>query len=316
MSSFHFLPSPRNRILSVFLLAFLFSHCGPKAGGPITSYSGKVRVRQGGFVQEFPMEEYLVGVLAREVSENWPLEALKAQAVASRTYAARRMREAKAAGKSFDLAADVSHQAYSDASAVPEGSPFRLAVEQTQGEILCDGLGYPIEAAFHSTCGGRTESAAAVWTRDLPYLQSVECNWCGDSPHFFWQVDFEESELLAVLRTLGVQGNSLHKFEVTARTSSGRASVLAAVTDVGEYEIQAKDLREAIGDMRLKSLLFQVSSEEGGLTHILGSGFGHGVGMCQWGAKGFALEGAGYKKILKTYYPSAKPCRIGVPAPS
>ncbi len=263
-------------------------------------------------VNELPLERYVAGVVGLEMDPAWPLEALKAQAVAARTYAlhrrlARRRAASPAApagdGTYYDLETGVLDQMYGGADG--EDPRAAEAVASTRGERLVGADGAPILAAFHSTAGGHTESAAEVWGRSLPYLAGRVCPYDRDSPVFAWRwtVPVEEVERRLVAGGYPVRG--LRRLEVADRTASGRARTLVAVADGGPITLPAVELRRLLGYGRLRSTSFEVD-RDGDVLRFDGRGAGHGVGLCQWGARGMALTGHRYRAILGFYYPGAR----------
>ncbi len=239
-------------------------------------------------VNVIPLEDYLVGVLGGEMPPSFPLEALKAQAVAARTYALSRKLEQY--GQPFHLGSSVLSQVYRGLSA--EEGRTRQAVQATRGEVLTWML-QPIEAYFHASCGGRTESGADALGRDLPYLQPVDCP-CGQLSTSHWTLTLGAKELSA----LGAPKGPL---EVQGRTRTGRA---VRVT-VGAKTLDAVTFREKLGYSQLKSLTFDVEKHRDGWV-VQGRGFGHGAGLCQWGARMYAEKGWDYRKILLHYYPGTE----------
>jgi stage II sporulation protein D len=246
------------------------------------------------FINVIPLEDYLVAVLGSEMPHTFPPEALKAQAVAARTYAL--FKKIDAYDEPYHLGSSVLHQVYGGLGR--EASRTREAVRATFGEILTYGLA-PIEAYFHASCGGQTESGESALNRPLPYLQPVECP-CGKTPATRWELILRESELASFLGLRDV-----HSVSVTARSETGRVRRVAAYG----RSWNGASFRERIGYGRLKSLSFDVRSE-GEKVHFIGRGLGHGAGLCQWGAKIYAEEGWDYRRILAHYYPGTELQRL------
>lgn len=239
-------------------------------------------------VNVLPLEEYLVGVLGSEMPKSFPLEALKAQAVAARTYALNKKLEQY--GQPFHLGSSVISQVYKGLDV--EDPKTREAVEATRGLVLTYNL-QPIEAYFHSSCGGRTESGADALGRDLPYLKPVDCP-CGKLPTSHWSLTLKSSELSHLFKKAS-------GLQVQGRTHTGRVQRVT----VGPRSVDAVTFRERVGYMKLKSLDFEVEKAKDGYR-IEGHGFGHGAGLCQWGARVYAEKGWGYEKILQHYYPGTE----------
>jgi stage II sporulation protein D len=257
-------------------------------------YSGNIEVWRGDeglyLINELPLEDYVKEVVVAEVSSNWEMEALKTQAVLSRTYA---IYQKKMNGNSlYHLTSSVLHQAYKG-----NGSDARVsyAVDETEGEILTFG-GNLIEPFYHSTCGGKTEDSRDVFGKSYPYLRSVESN-CESSPYWVWEKRIPLTEIEKALNISGIK-------EVTAKsyTSTKRIRELTIVHDSGTASIKATDLRKSLGWSRLPSTNFTLKRDEDSLI-FEGKGYGHGVGLCQWSALQMAREGKNYKEILSFFYP-------------
>lgn len=241
-------------------------------------------------VNVLPLEDYLVGVLGSEMPRSFPVEALKAQAVAARTYALQKKLEQY--GQPYHLGSSVISQVYGGLKA--EDPRTREAVEATRGLVLTFDL-QPIEAYFHSSCGGKTESGANALGRDLPYLKPVSCP-CGKLPSSQWTMGFSNDELKTAL------GSKPVGMKIEGRTPTGRAKRV----QVGPNRtVDAVTFRERLGYTKLKSLQFELQPTTSGWT-IRGQGFGHGAGMCQWGAKVLADQKQDFRQILAHYYPGTE----------
>jgi stage II sporulation protein D len=249
-------------------------------------------------VNEVPLEEYLAGVLKAEASERWPLEMLKAQAIVARTYAAYH-RELNAA-KPYHLLASTAHQQY--AGKVPPSSPTWLAVNETEGEALrLEGKLFP--AFFHTDSGGHTEDPRVVFTAsNMPALRPVRDQFSVGSPYYFWTLDVRLSDLADVLKKAGAWVGSVVGLEVVERATSLRVLRLAVHGTRGGTVLRGTDLRTLLGNDTLKSTLFAVGVA-GGYARFAGRGYGHGVGLSQWGAKAMAEQGFTSRQILEFYYP-------------
>ena len=267
---------------------------------------GSVEVLRAGsglaVVNEVDVERYLDGTLGREMYGSWSAPALRAQAVASRTYALHQRAQARRARRAWDLRAGTKSQVYGGVRA--ESDPVRDAVRQTRGEILTWG-GEPILAAFHSSSGGRTASAEEVWGEPRPYLVSVEVDDEWESPDTYWRVFVSGPKLGRAVAAQGHEIGSVRAVEIGSRTASGRVAELRLRGDRGSARLSGRQLRAAIGESTLKSTLFALRPAEGGFTFV-GSGRGHGVGMSQWGARAMAQEGADHDAILEVFYPGAE----------
>lgn len=267
-------------------------------------YRGAIEVLRRGetirVVNEVPLEAYVAGTLLGEVMESWGGTVLEAQAVASRSYGLYRRRHAGSRG--WDVEADTRGQVYLGADGESEAA-WR-AVEATRGQVLAWD-GEVILAAFHATAGGRTASAAEVWGRPLPYLQSVAVEGEEASPDTYWRAPISRAELEALLERLGRPIGQVEAVEDAGRTASGRSGGVRVRGSRGETTLTASELRRALGgERRLRSALFAVRRSAEGFVFV-GSGRGHGVGMSQWGARVLAERGLGYRAILEHFYPGA-----------
>jgi stage II sporulation protein D len=262
-----------------------------------TSYAGTLDVWKGDsglyIINELPLEEYIKDVVAAEVSPDWDMEALKAQAVISRTYA---VYQRRGNGNSFyDIASSVLHQSYKGKK--PDAR-ISYAVETTSGELLTFEE-RPIEAFYHSTCGGKTENSGDVFGKSYPYLKSVESS-CSLSPYTSWERSIPIEEIERALHIPGIRDISIKSL-----TSTKRVRQLTVKTDSGITAITATDLRKTLGWSRLPSTNFTIS-RSGDEIVFKGSGYGHGVGLCQWCALKMAREGKNYREILSFFYPGTK----------
>lgn len=257
-------------------------------------YSGFIEVNKDKnglhFINKLPFEKYIEGVVVAEIGESWDIEALKAQAVISRTYAA--YQKILNAGKAYQITSSVLHQAYKGDNT---NETVSLAVKETSEEILTY-EGKPIEAFYHSTCVGKTELPEEVWGKNYPYLKSVPCSG-ENSPYEYWVMRFSLDE---IEKLLGVRG--VKEIYIASFTSTGRVKMLRVVAEDSETEIKAVDLRKLLGYKNLPSTQFSVKIE-GKEVVFEGGGYGHGVGLSQWGALKLAKEGKNYKEILQYYYP-------------
>lgn len=235
------------------------------------------------------LEEYVVGVVAAEMPASFPEEALKAQAVAARTYQVRQMQAAGAEKVLYDVG-----QAYIDIAEQKEkwgenypfyASKIRKAVRETAGEIMvCEGE--PILAAFHAQSAGKTEDAVHVWNSEVPYLKSVDSSEDRKAPENEATDIFSEKELKEKLGSA--------ELSVLSRTDAGYVERVQA----GEEILSGRSVREKLG---LRSTNFRIEKKEGGIQFTT-RGYGHGVGMSQYGASFLAEKGKGYREILRHYY--------------
>jgi len=247
------------------------------------------------------LEDYLYGVIRNEVSTWWPMEALKAQAIAARTYALNQINESK--NKDYDVVADVNSQVYG--GIFSEKWRTNRAVDQTKGQVLTyNGAIFP--TFFHATCGGSTFDAACLWNIDLPPLKGVKCPWCRKSPHFYWERWASAKEVEGKLEAAGYSTGDIIGFEATKRDSfSGRILELKIKGSKADADIPAKDFRRMMGSDIIRSTNFKPALV-GEYVVFEGLGWGHGVGLCQWGAYYMSRAGKNAEEILHFYYPGSK----------
>lgn len=243
------------------------------------------------------LEEYLLSVVPSEIPSGWPVEALKAQAVAARTYAYSKIASG-ASRELYDLKDTTSSQVYKGVSA--EKKETSKAVFETSHQVMTY-KGKPITAVFHSTCGGHTASSHDVWKSDapVPYLKGVTCGYCTESRHYEWEAEFPphviESKIQQHYSNIGaVRAVNFRKVE-------GRVAEVTILHGRGSLKMTGNEFRLLMDPSKVKSTFFTSETTPRSMV-IHGRGWGHGVGMCQWGARGMAEKGKTYKEILSHYY--------------
>jgi stage II sporulation protein D len=277
-------------------------------------------------VNHLPVESYLRGVVPLEIGDRVAGEesAVAAQAVAARSYTYSRLAElGPSSTRAWDLVASVTDQVY---GGVDAETPIADAAVMLTGNLVLRYAGRIVNAVYSSTCGGSTAEAPELWqTRGEPYLQRVSDRipgtdrfYCDASPRFTWKRTLDArtlaSGLDAYLRTYAsVNGaiGTVRAVEVESRTPSGRAATLAITTDRARHVLRGNTMRYVLrqpGGEILNSTYFTVEPTIGGDRRlsrlvITGNGYGHGVGMCQWGAIGRSRAGQDFRTILQTYYP-------------
>lgn len=305
---------------------------GPAEAGGFVRVAGRdhrgtleVRREDDGLIVivRLSFETYLGGVVAAELGVQGAdvLEALKAQAVIARTYAVRNLGRNRRRG--FDILATVSDQRYDGVSG--ETPAAWRALSDTKGQVVT-WQGAPIDAFFHSTCGGRTASGAEVFTNaDRPYLRSVSdldpsgLAWCHASPRFHWAQSWDAQELTAALQRGGLrltadEAAGVRSIETIDRSASGRVTRLRVRLRGRDVVIDGSNaVRRALPppDLDLlRSATFTLTTrndgERIGQLTLEGKGSGHGVGLCQWGAIGRARAGRTFAEILAAYYPGTQ----------
>lgn len=249
-------------------------------------------------IQTIPLEEYIVGVLAGEMPIYFELEALKAQAVASRSYALKRIEYNK--DNDYDVVDSVLNQVYLDDDYLKKAwtynytkniNKLRTAVNQTIDEYL-EYDGDIIDALFFSTSNGYTEDVNLVFNLDLPYLKSVKSNWDKDTSSVFNASN--SISLQEFYEKLGLEYNSNLNVKIIQRSNTNRVLKI----NINGVELTGKFMYKKLG---LRSTDFSLV-QNGSNVEIKTKGYGHGVGMSQYGAQGMALEGHSYEEILKYYY--------------
>jgi len=293
------------------------------------SYRGRLQVAVNGSalqaINTVDLESYLPSVVGSEMPASWPQAALRAQAVAARTYALRQ----RSASKPFDVRATVASQVYKGVEA--ETPATREAVATTRGEVLMYG-GSLVNAVFHSSSGGSTENSGDLWIQQLPYLVSVP-DVDQDSPVSRWQ---QRLEPLALTRAFGEIGGA-NRIEILSTTSSGRVRQARVIGPTGTLVITGAELRSRLG-LRSTLVRFELVGPDVASSQVpaapppilpplagspaplpdalaqapiqapqptllaVGRGFGHGVGMSQWGAYALAQRGEAYPEILRYYF--------------
>lgn len=251
-------------------------------------------------INDLPLEDYLAGLINCEISSQWPMEAIKAQAVVARTYAVYQKEARK--NSIYDLESTVLDQVYNGCEI--EDSRAVRGVRESSGEVLTYN-GNVIQAFYHSNCGGHTEASENVWGFPLPYLRGIDCSYCLAVPSARWEQTISLATIESQLRGSGYQAAGLRDIKIVRRNRSGRIVDLLLACGKGNQYITAVNFRKAIGYTLIKSTNFDMRIA-GGDAIFTGIGYGHGVGLCQWGAKQRAGEGFDYREILSYYYPGTR----------
>jgi len=276
------------------------------------SFRGKIEViwkskNKFFIINHLPMEEYLAGLLGSEVYPSWPIEALKAQAVAARTYALHHADAKKRSGTraDYDVTATVLSQVYEGTH--KEGFRTHAACRETNGMALLKS-GRTFSAYYHSCCGGLTEHAHNVWVGENGPKQITD-KFCKRSPKMSWSWNTSIKNFISNLRSNGVSIGKILGVSTELQSDSPRIEFLSVIDGDSTKKIKATELRRIFGYSNIKSTWFDVDIK-GASIRFAGRGYGHGVGMCQWGAKGMADAGFTYEQILKFYYPEAGLARV------
>lgn len=301
----------------ILVAVFIFMGCpGSEQGGTFSNVAKKfpkepeitVYLHKTKTKKTMPIEEYLLGVVAGEMRPDWPVEAYAAQAIVARTFT---MDFIASGGTKKEHGTDISTdeveaQAYNEEAITPE---IRRAVEMTRGKVMTY-RGKYVKGWFSASCGGRTALAKeglAYRDPEPPYTRSVSCPEEKVIPkeELFWSARFTGDELKKALGELGKNIGTVTRIEVAARSkNSHRATALKLVGTNGQTKVAGADLRIAVDPQKMRSLWITDLNHLPGAIEMKGRGFGHGVGLCQWGAHALAKEGKSPEEIIRHYYPS------------
>lgn len=265
-------------------------------------YRGDFAQTSAGVVNTLPLEQYLYSVVSREMPHTWPQAALETQAILARTYVLQRSNPTR----DYDLVPSEADQVYTGVDA--EHPETNAAVDATSGSVLRFQNGFA-EVMYSSCCGGHTEASWQAWNGPVvAYLNGVSCPYCTQSPWFNWSHTVDVLMLQnALAQALGSVGD-LQTIDLDPPDGSGRSKYWRFGGTSGMQRVKASDIRRAIGTRTLPSLLVRrvtlaPRAQAQRTLSIEGSGLGHGVGLCQWGARGMAITGADARAILNFYYP-------------
>ncbi|MFT0812461.1 SpoIID/LytB domain-containing protein [Synechococcus sp. OH20] len=264
----------------------------------IPGESGVIAINQVG------LEDYVSSVVGSEMGHRFPMEALKAQAVASRTYAL--YHRSRRSQQPFDLGNGVDWQVYKGVAA--ESNRTQAAARETAGQVLIH-QGQLINAVFHSSGGGHTDDAGNVWLESRPYLQGVP-DFDHHSPVFSWTATIPAQQLQQLAGGIG----AIRSIEILRSSPWGRAITLRLVGSQGSKDVSGSEFRRALGlrstmiaisprgETATTASLTPIAAASPAFFEIQGRGYGHGVGMSQWGAAALASQNYSYQQILSHYY--------------
>ena len=251
-------------------------------------------------LETLSVEDYLPAVLAGEMAGDWPLEALKAQAILARTFVLQFVSQKESMYDGADISTDIKEAQAYDAAGV--NARIREAVQETRGEVLNAGGELPY-AWFHAHSGGLTarakegldyEKAEPSYTQCVKGMENDEAP--AEAAH--WQASFSADEVLAAAKASGAKVDKLESVAIGQRGESGRAETLL----ISGQEVSAPAFRIAIGSTKMRSCLLESLRVEDGRVKMSGKGYGHGVGMSQWGAYAMAKAGKTAEEIVMHYF--------------
>jgi stage II sporulation protein D len=226
------------------------------------------------------------------------VEEKKAQAIAARSYAIAHLGRLRR----YDILSTTLDQVYRPT----ENAGAAQAVEETHGLVLVDEETRElVEAFYHSTCGGHTENAREIWSTAPPYRWATTCDTCAASPRYRWEVRLTGADIADALP--GV--SSFDDLQLTERAASGRVLQITLADGEDAHPMDAPVFRRAIGTGTLRSTFFETETDDEEIV-FHGRGFGHGVGMCQWGAHGMVEGGADHQSVLAHYYRGTRVHRL------
>lgn len=279
-------------ILTIPMFAF-FASCKKS-----TSESIKVFMSDTEQIETMPLETYIEGVVAAEIENDAPIEALKAQAVLARTFAVKYISEGNCPHKGADISTDIKEAQAYDPSRVY--SNIKEAVKQTKG-IVVKYDGELINAYFHANSGGKTTTSrnGLNTEEDYPYLKVVSTGETEiNTKNYNFSATFKKDEILSALRNMGVSVSSASNIQKGELDESGRCKTLF----VGGKEVDANTLRLNLGSTKLKSTLIESIKDTGSEVVFTGRGYGHGVGLSQEAASFMAEGGKDYRQIISFFF--------------
>lgn len=293
----------RKILLCFFLLLLLLTACRDKNQPQLSDdMTLSLYMAETGEVTEIPLEEYLYGVVAAEMDVNWPKEALAAQAILARTFTLEKVQAGGVKEHGTDASTDIREfQAY---NADKINDNVRQAVDDTKGEVVTY-HNKLIKAWFFADAGGMTASSAeeglSYNKTKTPYIHSVEDpgDDLSDNENRFWEASFAKDEVIRALKDCGITPpEKIDAVKISAYGASGRAVTL----DFSGAEVSAVAFRLAIGSEKMKSTMLENIKIQDGTLYLAGRGYGHGVGMSQWGARALAEQGKSAEEIIGYFF--------------
>lgn len=267
-------------------------------------------------INELSLEDYLATLLPKEMNTNWPIEALKAQAVAARSYAYYKIKtnqvsKAKGFRTNYHLESSEKHQvsgSYFDAT-----QKTILATSQTRGEVLMLNSKKITPIFFHSKCGGKTLTPKEVWKNEVEGYRSVDCPFCHKHGKKDWSRTYNKlflaDNIQRVLQKYNEEKVNLNRKKYYVEGNPRAQTYINVMNEDQPQFVKKSRLREVLGRSELPSNHYALK-DLGQYVEVNGSGYGHGVGMCQFGAKELAIRGYNYKQILAYYFPELNLMKI------
>jgi stage II sporulation protein D len=272
-------------------------------------YRGNIIIRLSknrnlNIINELSIEDYLKGVLPKEVNPSWDIEALKAQAVISRSYVIKNLQRHSC--DDFNVCSTVHCQVYGGASV--ENEKCNKAIADTEGQVVIfkDEIA---QTVFHASCGGYTEDPKYVWVwkQETPdYLKGRKDKYCSESPHNKWSCTLSEVTIRKRLINAGYNIGEIKNISLSGNTSGHAKEFVIIKHNTGKLKLNAYKFRLAVDSNLIKSAMIKNINKKGINFIFTGKGWGHRIGLCQCGAKVMAEKGFSYKDILKYYYPKTK----------
>ncbi|WP_018248263.1 SpoIID/LytB domain-containing protein [Orenia marismortui] len=291
-----------NFLLIIFIL--IFTACAKEKEKAQYKEEPTIQVKlKDGNIKKIKIEDYIAGVVAGEMKKDWPKNAYAAQAIIARTFTLKRLKEN---GNNTISAKHEEAQAYKPENITPE---IKEAIKMTRGEVVTYNGQY-IQGWFHSSAGGQTTSAKVglAYKEDEPaYVHSVKSP-DGAAPADIqnWRVVISFSDILAALQQTGEVSKELKDIKVIKKDQTGRIEEIEIVHDQGSKKLKGAEFRTIIGPDKLKSTLINSIEKSGNKFIFSGSGYGHGVGMSQWGAYKMAQDGKKPEDIVRHYFKDIK----------
>ncbi|MFO0792677.1 MAG: SpoIID/LytB domain-containing protein [Candidatus Brocadiaceae bacterium] len=271
-------------------------------------YRGEIKILQQvsnrfSVIEEVNLENFVAGVLGSEMPHSWNDEALRAQAVVIRTYVMYKRNEKRDNVYQLDML-DLAYRGLAG-----ETPRINKLAEDTRGMVMTYNWNI-FPAYFHSTCGGHTEDIRQVFGKEsIPPLRGVVCNYCANTKYSSWRVEMNKSDIEKRLREANISVSNINTVKAIDQGTGIHGAMVEIIAADGGRDINANDFRLLVGANNLYSTSFSAKSN-GRSIAFSGRGYGHGVGLCQYGAQNMALKGFQWTDIVKYYYPEMELLRV------